>query len=189
MPATGAVTFHLNVAAWNAHLFPEIAARLERLQPLFDEIINEWQRGNEEKFQKGFGAQTSGVEFNPEPTWEPVTDKYARQKTRQGFKDWLMVRTGALKAALTTDEAFFRFTDDKRAVFGTPNNPEEADKVAYNWEKRQTIFLDSNDMKTIALFWNDFVTLGPKFRQIKNSAALEQEQWDADFAFQMESGV
>lgn len=185
MPATGAVSFHLNVAAWNANLFPEIAERLKNLSPLFNEIISEWAKGNEDKFQKSVGAQASGVNFSPEPKWEPLTPAYAKQKARDGFKDWLMVRTGDLKASLTSEEAFFKFVDNERAVFGTPNNPDDADKVKWNWEERQTVFLDSNGMKTISLFWNDFVTLGPKFRDIKNTAVLAQRQMNAEFELRM----
>lgn len=188
MPATGAVNFKLNVAVWNASLFPEVRERLKDLQPFFEEVISDWTRGNVDKFRMGEGAQESGVSFSPEPSWDPLTPRYAKDKARKGFRNWLMVRTGTLMSALTSEGAFFRFTDAARAVFGTPNNPDEADKVKWNWSRRQTVFLDANDMKTVALFWHDFMTLGPKFRQIKNSAALEQERWNADFAFQVESG-
>lgn len=184
MAATGAVTFKLELDLVRASMLYELRERLADFSPMLNAAVSEWAVSNKDKFEASRGAEATGVSFSPEPTWEPLQSKdYVFQKRRQGFPDWLMVRTGELKTALTTEGGYFRKVDPTMAVFGSPNDPEDAIKVKGNWGMRQVLFLDSEDMKTIERMWNDYITLGPEFQSIRKAAAyaaLENKRMDSE---------
>jgi len=181
MPATGAVSFRITVLVENARLLPEIQARMADLSPFFDAVIDDWQRGVEGKFNRGRGQEQAGAEFTPAPTWEPLQSKeYVEQKRREGRENWLMVRTGDLKEALMQGQ-FFRMVEPLLADWGTPADPDDEVKVRGNWELRQALFFDSSDMQDIARNANDYMTLGPRFRDIKFADGVEKMRMDAEF--------
>lgn len=150
MPATGDLTFTINVAKRQG-VTEAMFERLQDLTPVFDAFIRAWSRHNDYKFRMGFGKEASGLSFNGEVDWEALTPEYRRSKQRQGFADRLMTRTGELRDVMTDENMVMSnaFVDRDRAIFGSPADEENIAKVEGNWESRQTIFLDQFDRDTI----------------------------------------
>jgi hypothetical protein len=164
----------------------ELDARLQDFSPVFANIIGEWARGNVDKFAKGRGAEMTGAD-QPPTTWEAVTEKYHSQKMKK-FTDWLMVRTGELMSSLTTRGAFGEFTDEHRAIFGTPLDSSDADKAMYNSDKRPTIFLGRTDRLMIERELQNYLNLGKNYKDIlfatgKRRMALKTEMRELDIQF------
>lgn len=164
MPATGATSFTINVALRKEDATTEVLrARLADLSPVFDAFISSWAAHNSEKFGFGEGAEETGVQFEPDPMWEPLTVRYMKDKRRRGFGNHLMVRTGELRRVLTSEDAFFKMTDTDRAFFGAPQDDEDEVKVRGNWNKRQAIFLDSQDKRKLEKLLLDYLHGDPGF--------------------------
>ena len=192
----GVTSFKISLFVKNDASLPEIAERAKDLSVVFDHIIGEWVAGNERKFGRGMGASNTGATQDTfggaETTWQALSAKYGRQKEREGFPDWLMVRTGDLMNAMTTRGAMAEFIENTRAVFGMPLDEEQAIKVEGNWKRRQAIFLDRNDRLMIERNVKNFMELGGDYQNIlftrglQNVAAKnEQKRMDAEFRFRM----
>ena len=102
--------------------------------------------------------------------------------------DWLMVATGNLMNALTTD-GFESEVNAQAAVFGTPKDETDAAAAAYNSASRPTIFLGRGDRNMVRRQIQRYLSFGPGYESVvaDRSArryALEQEmaQMDVDFA-------
>ena len=192
----GVTSFKISLFVKNDACLPEIAARAKDLSVVFDHIIGEWVVGNERKFSRGMGASATGAEQDTfsggETQWQALTAKYSQQKEREGFPDWLMVRTGDLMNVMTTRGAMAEFIEQTRAVFGMPLDEEQAIKVEGNWNRRQAIFLDRNDRLMIERNIKNYMELGGDYQNIiftrglQNVAAKsEQKRMDAEFQFRM----
>jgi len=186
MPATGAVTFGIHIAK-RGNMTEIMEARLRDMSPAFNAFIGEWARHNADKFRAGAGMEGMGVDFVPEPSWQPLTDAYHHRKQVEGYADHLMVRTGDLQAVMTNEETFFRMVTPTDATFGSPMDPEDVMKVKGNWERRQAIFLDQRDMNSLRKIVQGYVEDGPDFKSIRSArAAAVREARDAEWAMDYE---
>ena len=173
----------------------EIRSRLRDFSVPFVSIISKWAQGNiRRKFARGAGAELTGVDQQM-AQWTPVTTAYYKQKhgpivrgARQLYPDWLMVRTGALRAALGDVGGFAQFVDAHRAVFGTPMNRESEAAAGGNKDRRPTIFLDRTDRNVIKRELQQYLTLGEGYKDIMWAIAgrqygLKKEVKELDIAF------
>ena len=167
----GMFKLQLRTEPRNFEKLSEIRARLQDFSFPFANIIKEWAQGNARKFARGVGAESTGADQEL-ATWEPVTEAYWYQKhgpiifgERTLYPDWLMVKTGALMAALGNDTSGFeKFISEKIAAFGTPLNEEEAMKAKGNRAKRPTIFLDRTDRGMIRREMQHYLSLGSGYK-------------------------
>ncbi len=138
--------------------------------------------------------------------WAGITEGYAKQKHPSGapkrrtkraggnteYPDWLMVRTGTLMQALTDPEALFNDLEPQQATFGTPNDPDLADIIAWQAGERQKhreiIFLAEPDMNSIRMNLQDYLGMGGDFQAMRFEAGMqaqtlenEVEAMDAEF--------
>lgn len=172
----------------------EIRARLQDFSVPFANIIKEWAKGNARKFERSAGAELTGADQQL-TTWEPVTEAYYKQKhgpimrgERTLYPDWLMVRTGALRAALGASGAFAEYIDAKTASFGTPLDPDAAMAASGNREKRPTIFLDRTDRGVIRREMQRYLSMGEGYKSMLRAisggkAALMRESRELNIAF------
>lgn len=185
----GIVSFNITVFTEGLERLPELAARLKDLTPALHNLIAEWAQSNEDKFRESRGTQVGGVQQDDSLFWHGLTEPYMKEKTRKGFEDWLMVRTGDLRRAMTDPEGFFSVVMPDKAVFGIPLDPEDAIKVTgTNWELRQAIFLNYKDRLAIKREVKNYFALGEKYREILFERGLaaaarrrEHLQWDVEF--------
>lgn len=185
---SGVVSFTLTLATEGETLLPEIAARVRDLSPLFEVVVERWAEGNARKWAAAIGAESSGVEQESGVDWQPLTEDYRKSKRRRGWADQLMHATGELEHVLETPEAFFQYITPVAAQFGLPQDPEDLLKVEGNWETRQALFLDVEDMEMIEQSWADYVNGRGPFRDPPSLAGLararareEQAEWDLEF--------
>lgn len=169
----GAVRFNLEVFIKNPDLFPELMGRVRDLRPAFEVMIRKWADNNSDKFGKAVGAEESGISVDPTVFWERLSPRYIIRKRKQGFPNQIMVRTGALEAALTDPEGFFSAMTTEEAVFGTPKSYDEEMKARYNMNKRQTIFLSLDDQRMIQATMKHYLELGEDFEKIMFSRGLQ----------------
>lgn len=184
----GMVSFRITLATENAGLPAELAARAADLSPVLDDIIDSWAAGNEEKFSRGKGAQTSGVDQDSSLFWKPLTEKYGLEKAAAGYADHLMVRTGDLRRALTSPEGFFRAVGPQEAIFGTPMDEQDEEKILGNWASRQALFLGAKDRADIRRMVYDYLSQGGDYQALRNSEGLalqnaKREQAQLDVAY------
>jgi len=180
----------------------EIAQRMQDFTVPFANIISEWARMNQAKFIAGQDMELSGVSggaLTPSD-WKPVTLNYYKQKhgsvkrgSRQLFPDWLMVRTGDLMRALTSDGGFAEMVDEHRAVFGTPMDEEAATAAKYNSKTRPTIFFNESQQLMIRRELQDYLKLGGNYKALMFDAAgrawaLRQGQAEMDAGFREAMG-
>ena len=147
----GRMSFSIELYIKGADALPMMVEKIKNPLPLWQRIIDDWARGNVDKFALGEGAQTTGafVDQASGVFWKGLTPGYIKAKSAKGYGDQLMVATGSLRDSLTTPDRFFQFLTTERFVFGTPNDPDDALKVAMNWQTRQTIFLGESDQRRI----------------------------------------
>lgn len=166
MPATGATSFVINVAVRKDNAkAEELEARLADLSPVFDAFISSWAAHNVEKFAFGEGAEETGVEFDPDPKWEPLTERYMKDKRRH-FANALMTRTGELRRILSSEDTFFRQVEPTYASFGSPQDEEDVMKVVGNWNRRQAIFLDAVDKRNLERMLLGYLQGDPGFGRV-----------------------
>ena len=137
------MNFKLTHVVVNKGLTDVIANRVKDLAPAFDRIIDEWQIGNQVKFDNAVGMQDVGVDQGEGIFWEPVTPDYSASKYAAGYEDHLMVREGDLLLDLTmgrNNYNWFENIEPQEAIFGSINP-----KIGWNWEKRPTQFLNRQD--------------------------------------------
>lgn len=149
-------------------------------EPFFA-IIENWANRNVEKFQRGLGSEATGVQQATDNFWEPDTEEYSKAKAKKGFADWLMVRTGALAESLSNPDAFFQMVFPTKASFGVPNDEEASDHAAFNWMKRQSIFLDETDKLGIRRQFKDFLDFGPGYAEQKLRLAALKEEFEVKY--------
>lgn len=175
---SGVVSFNISVITEGLQRLPELEGRLKDLAPVLENLINEWAESNEDKFDKSHGAEVHGVSQDDGVFWRPLTHAYWVSKARAGFDDWLMVRTGSLRDALTSPDGFFRAVSEKEAVFGVPMDPDDAIKALNmgNWDGRQAIFLNHKDRLAIKREVMRYFELGEKYRKILFARGVEASQ-------------
>jgi len=182
------IGFNVSVIVKNEAELAEVKARLENMSILFNNIIDEWATGNAGKFNKSRGAEASGIALDADVFWQPLTEKYKKQKHKTYPADWLMVGTGDLKNSLTNKDGFIRAVTAKDAVFGMPLMLEDENKVKGNWNRRPVIFLDRSDTLMVKRNLIDWFNLGDKYKEVKFSMGLqrkaaqkEQNIWDMEW--------
>lgn len=190
----GSFKLQFRLTGQNLEAVEEVRARLQDFSAPFAAIVDEWAKGNEDKFAKGKGAELTGVD-QPPAFWASVSPAYYRQKhgpvlrgSRTTYPDWLMVRTGDLAASLTSPGAFSEYVDKHRVVFGTPLNQEDADKAMFNREKRPTIFLGRSDRQMVRREMSRYLSMGENYRELMFAkagrlTALKREMQGLDMRF------
>ena len=153
----------------------EIQARLDNFRPAFNHIMEDWAAGNYLKFNAGIGSEmfgAAGKDLSP-AVWEPVTEAYYQQKhgpihrgNRELFPDNLMVRTGALRDALSSVRGFDKYVRKHEVEFGQPANYEEAVKELGNSKTRPTVFLSGPDRNMIRRNLQEYLNLGVAYKDI-----------------------
>ncbi len=162
--------------------FQEIQYRVTNFKEVWNEIIDRWLVSNEAKFEKGRGAQLSGVEFDAgdDPVrWMGVTDEYAADKSADGYPNWLMVRTGELKKALTERGAtdWQEALNPMETLFGTIEMGSFGMmKAIWHRKTRPVIFLSTDDRQMIRDMIGAWFNGDPPFRKY---APSEVESYDA----------
>lgn len=171
-------------------------------------IIRDWAERNVDKFERAMGQEDTGVQQAADNFWEPLgaggswrsvtkadakkamlgmadtLTAYQKAKRRAGYPDWLMVRTGSLATALSNPDTFAQFVGANQAAFGVPLDTETAEHAAFNWAKRQAIYLDESDKLNIRKEFKDFMDYGPGYAASKNRVAAfkyEEERIYRDF--------
>lgn len=162
----GAVSFTIDLEEIGVGRIEELSARSRDLTVLFQNIIEKWAKDNRDKFDSAIGRETAGASgAGLEPVdWAPLASSTIKQKRKMGYPNQIMVATGELMDSLTHPEEFFQMVNPQSIAFGTPNNPEDADKAAYNWTKRQTIFLSLDDQRMIKANTSNYLRFGDRYQ-------------------------
>ena len=145
----GSTSFQIQVTTENADYLPTLQNRLKHLESVFEKVIKEWASLNEDKFARGAHGELGGAEIDAGVFWHPLAASTIKQKQREGVADNLMVWTGELKDAMTSPDSIFQMVGAEQAVFGSPLDPDDAAKVAYNWARRQAIFFGTADQNAV----------------------------------------
>lgn len=172
----GRLSFKVTVYQTDTHVLPELGMKAKDLSPVFEDIVDAWADLNAQKFRLAGGGEASGAQVDPTVFWKALSPQYLKWKQKHFPTDTIMVRTGSLMAALTSRTGFFRMVNPEQAVFGTPNDAEDAAKIQFNWATRQAIFLSDPDQNMIREKVSKYFTV-----QMKNIRE-EVAQMDADFA-------
>jgi hypothetical protein len=205
------IKFNVSVYLENAGVLPELGARLNDLSPAFQEMFLEWTKLNMQKFEQSVGKEEGGAEVFEE-FWAGLTPEYMAEKHGEGksrvtkklsrgkasfqnaFPDWIMVRTGALREAMTNPDMLFSAINDQMATFGTPNDPELADIVQWQSGARQknrfVLFLSGPDVNMIKRVLQDYLGMGGDFQAIRSEKAMAaigrakaEAEMNAEFEF------
>lgn len=189
----GAVRFKVELFQPNADVLPEMAFRAADLSPAYRDIINEWARDNLDKFGMSVGQEASGAQIDPTVFWDALSPDYMKTKRKKGQPDNIMVATGSLMASLTDPERFFQMVNPEMAIFGAPNDADDAMKVQFNWIKRQAIFISLDDQRMIQKKLSDYLALGADYKEkmfVKGlqNLALRAEVHQMDVDFQNDAG-
>ena len=191
----------------NAERLAMLQARCADFTEPMTQIVKEWAVGNRQKFAAARGMEDNGVQQLGGPYWEPLkagnlnsylaggsrgVSRYQRWKRRMGMQDWLMVATGNLMKALTT-EGFEQSVGPQGAVFGTPTDETDANAAKYNSEKRQVIFLGRGDRNMIRRNIKNYLSFGPGYEDVladrsSRRYGLEQDAARMDMEFAAVAG-
>jgi hypothetical protein len=180
----GTLTFKVDVYEVGKPFLGEYAKRAKDLSIVYNDIIKDWVDNNSDKFDASAGYESSGVLIDPGVFWESLTEPYIKQKRRLGQPDQIMVATGELEDAMTDPDQIFQYVRPDVAMFGTPLNPEDYDKVKWNWNTRQVVFLSLGDQDMIRKKVHDYLAFGPGYESIqfeKGMQNLKKAQMDVDF--------
>jgi hypothetical protein len=170
----GKLSFNISVIWRNVHLLPEMEARLKDMRPVFEQIVQDWAKGNVDKFGAAMGMEVVGAQVDPGVFWEALSPEYSAWKREQGMSNQIMVATGALQAALSDPSMFFHMEMPREAAFGIPLSPDESGKMSYNWYRRQTLFLGVDDQTMIRHHIKSYLELGEKWQSILFTRGLER---------------
>jgi hypothetical protein len=191
----GKLNFNISLVWKNVQLLPEMEARLKNMQSVFEEIVADWAKGNEDKFANAAGMEAVGAQIDPGVFWEALSPEYSAWKRKEGMANQIMVATGALEAAMSDPSMFFHMEMPQEAAFGIPTSPEEEAKMGYNWYRRQTLFLSADDQIMIRHHIRNFLAFGEKWQEIMFTRGLERTymrnqtaQMEADFGGTMAAG-
>ena len=172
----GKVSFNINLLEFGTEFPAEIAARVQDLAIPLNNIIDAWCGGNEDKFNKGSGAETGGAQIDADVFWYPLmSESYVKEKRKKGRPDWLMVDTGELMAAMVDPEGTVRMVGPQDAVFGTPYSSDNETKITGNWAMRQVVFLSKQDQFIIDKNITDYFSLGGDYKEILFARGLDRE--------------
>lgn len=190
-------SFTINLQVKNLDKLEDLKQRLGDLSIPFENIVIEWAKGNIDKFALSVGQEASGAQVDDTVFWEPLSEGYMRSKHGGGaarvtkkaklgkahyegaYPDWLMVRTGALRDALTNPESIFQRVEPTRVSFGTPTDPDLAAIVAFQLsgnKKRQVVFLGRSDKLMIEQQLQAYFSFGPGYEKILFARGLENVQ-------------
>ena len=162
----GALTFRVNVQITGGDKLGELAKRIADLTPVFENIVEQWAKGNAAKFELGQGAEAAGVDVDPSVHWDALkSEAYMKEKRRHGYSDWLMVRTGNLMRSLSDSSQFLVNVTPTTVTFGSPIDPDASKAAKYNMEKRQTIFLGRSDQLMIQQQVQAYLSFGSDYER------------------------
>lgn len=167
----------------------EMRARIADLSPVFQRLIPLWASHNMDKFARGQGMESEGADQGSSVWWAPLVPATMRAKRHKGYPDSIMVATGSLKQSLTSEDAFAQFVSETQAVFGTPLDEDDAQKVGYNWTTRPTVFLDQQDKLMIEREIENYLNMGADYAQQMaraGEAARLNAAMDAELAMVVE---
>lgn len=202
------INFTVKVNVDNPGALPELQWRCDHFIPAYEAIFQQWAKINEQKFEQSVGAELSGAQVFEEE-WAPVTKAYYAEKHSAGmakvtrkaarggkasyaesYPDWMMVRTGELRAAMINPDALFSDFSDGEAIFGTPTDPELAQIVidqAAGRKHRNVIFLSQPDVNMIRQIVQDYLSMGEQFQELRSEKALAAVGYAPIDALGMES--
>lgn len=182
------VSFDISVIVANEAALAEIEGRVKDMSVVFNNIADEWAKGNARKFNQGAGKETSGAALDADVFWVPLTEKYQKSKRKKGQADWLMVATGQLEATMTNPDAFFRGVQPTMATWGCPMSKEDENKLLGNAETRPVVFFDRQDRLMIRKEIGDYLALGGDYKNILFAQGLqavnarkEQNIWNMEW--------
>lgn len=175
MPVT---SFRVSIVLKNQTIFDRLAVKLTDFSTVFDHILDRWLAHNEDKFAQAQGAEADGISFaSGDATWKPDTKKYSAAKRRAGFPDWLMVRTGETKDAMTERGAMGQYEEIEpmQAQFSLTDDPR--DRARWNMETRPVMFLDDEDQLMIREMFGAYLNDESPFRAYRfpDSSRMEAE--------------
>jgi hypothetical protein len=143
----------VNLRILGSQWMAKMGQRVSDFTQVWDRIVDSFTEHDVDKFERGKGAELTGVEFaDAGVSWDPITETYAKRKRREitgpGSEDWRMVGTGATMESLTNrgDSNWFEKIDPLSAVFGSVDPT-----VLWNWERSPVTFLDEFDKQAISL--------------------------------------
>lgn len=189
------ISFNVSVHIQNEGMLYELGYRTKHMAPAYEAIFHEWAELNVQKFEQSVGSELSGAQIWGEE-WAPVTATYFKEKHQEGstkvtkkmkrggnasfegaFPNWLMVRTGALRAAMIDPDQLFNAIEDDQAVFGKPINTDLANIVMWQAGEKQKhrniVFLSDPDMNAIRRIIQDYLSMGGDFAELRSAKALE----------------
>lgn len=175
--------FSVNIVLKNWSIFRELQSRVNNFTPVWEQIIERWILHNADKFEESSGAELAGITFDTdvEPVfWLGVTDEYSEQKRRDGFPNWLMVRTGELRQSLV-DRNSFGWVEDiepMAAEFGTILK-----KAEWNFLKRPVMFLDVQDREMVLDMFHAWMNNDSPYVQFR---AGDVQRMDSEFKAQFQ---
>lgn len=191
---SGKTSFSIRIDVKNAEALAEIKNRFLDLSPAYQAFVEAWADINKDIFSAGEGQESTGAMVDDDVWWQSLSRSYMKAKRSEGYPDQLMVATGALMRALTDPDLVFQAIGPQDAVFGSPLDQEEADKVRFNWYSRQSVFFSMPDQRALRRILKDYLTMGPGFEEKRASAGLaavqqrsEAAQMEADFSNDMAS--
>lgn len=173
-------TFAVEVRFKGRQQWAAFVQRLGSFKVVFDAIIDRWVGHNVEKFEASKGAETTGYYFDDDVAWLPLkSDAYRAQKRRDGYEDWLMVRTGELKDSLTSRDSgpyWYEDVGDEQATFGTLDR-----KAEWNAATRPVMFLDGNDRAMILEMFGSYMEGEPPFRPFVGTGQVMDREYKGIF--------
>ena len=177
--------FKVSLEFRNFNVFTQMKGRVSGFQEVFEAIIDRWVDHNRRKFDEARGAQVSGVIFDAEVEpvfWKGTTDDYAAQKLRDGFDDWLMVRTGELLNSLIERDnlGWWEEVNKDFAIFGSIHMHGE-----YHALTRPVNFLDVEDRQMIRDMFGAWLNFDGPFQPYRGG---DVERMETEFKSQF-SGV
>jgi hypothetical protein len=187
--------FEIRLDIRNAQKLQELQMRMSDLSIPFENIVIEWAKGNIDKFALSAGKEASGADVDATVHWEALTEDYMKAKHAGGaakvtkkatlgsarysaaYPDWLMVRTGALREALSDPSSIFQSVEPTTVTFGTPTDPDLAAIVAFQLgsrqKNRQIVFLGRSDMLMIEQQLQAYFSYGPGYQSALFGKGLE----------------
>jgi len=176
----GKIAFSIELYQTGLDQLADLQERAKDLSVVFSGIIRHWATDNVDKFSAGEGQAVSGAEIDPSVQWQALTSGYIKSKIKResaGAED-LMKLTGDLQTALTNVGDFEKDVTAEEAIFGTPTDPFNAQKVGWNWpagsqDKRQSIFLSVDDQRMIDQQVQAYLQFGQDYEGILFAKGVE----------------
>jgi hypothetical protein len=184
----GAISLTIEVYETGNDTLTDLQMRAKDMTVVFQNIIRDWAKDNTDKFDAAAGDAKTGAEIDPTVYWEQLTPDYlkSKKKVSSAGPDDIMVLTGKLRDSLTSLDGFMHSVSPQSMDFGEPTDQLDADKVAYNWARRQTIFLSVDDQRMIDAHVSNYFNFGGDYEAIlfaKGVQAVQKRKAQAEIEF------